>query len=318
MSAMTELIENGVIRGVVVPVEDVTAAVEYETSLVAAFEDILEIPQDVGLTECAFSEETDTREKSEKVYRQHNGQADTSSTQSVWAVGAQCRAVWSGDGQVYLATVVAVDGERCRVCFSGYGNEEDMELSTLMSPNTLLQTQIPDSLDWKPGSRCRAVYSEDGLVYPAVILWVHGQRCRVRFDGYNNEEELDVSSLLTHNELHGPIKAIRKQAKERSSSQSKVERDGDDKTRGGDQQRNESEKAANRSLPLFPQFPPLSGLGGPPSFFPPPPWSIGEKESGSSPAIDGTLDSMLMLWYMCGYYTGSYMAEQQFRSASKD
>lgn len=57
--------------------------------------------------------------------------------------------------------------------------------------------------DWKPGSVCRAVFSEDGLVYPAVVLWVKGQRCRVRFDNYNNEEEKDVGSLLRHNELHG-------------------------------------------------------------------------------------------------------------------
>lgn len=58
--------------------------------------------------------------------------------------------------------------------------------------------------DWKPGSRCRAVYTEDGLVYPAVVLWVKGQRCRIRFDHYNNEEDQNVSGLLKPDELHGP------------------------------------------------------------------------------------------------------------------
>lgn len=59
--------------------------------------------------------------------------------------------------------------------------------------------------DWKPGSPCRAVYSEDGLVYPAVVLWVKGQRCRVRYDVYNNEDELDVGHLLRPDEPRGPI-----------------------------------------------------------------------------------------------------------------
>lgn len=69
------------------------------------------------------------------------------------------------------------------------------------------KTWWPCVQDWEPGSRCRAVYSEDGLVYPAVVLWVKGQRCRVRFDNYNNEEDQDLSGLLKPNELHGPSTA---------------------------------------------------------------------------------------------------------------
>lgn len=54
------------------------------------------------------------------------------------------------------------------------------------------------------------MYSEDGLVYPAVVLWVKGQRCRVRFDSYNNEEELDVDGLLHPDELLGASRASTK------------------------------------------------------------------------------------------------------------
>ena len=61
--------------------------------------------------------------------------------------------------------------------------------------------------EWRPGSRCRAVYSEDGLVYPAVVLWVKDHRCCVRYDDYNNEEEHDIGSLLNPDELHGPSRA---------------------------------------------------------------------------------------------------------------
>lgn len=48
-----------------------------------------------------------------------------------WEVGARCRAVWSEDGQLYPAAVLCVDGQRCRVRFDRYGNEEDVELSAL-------------------------------------------------------------------------------------------------------------------------------------------------------------------------------------------
>lgn len=62
-----------------------------------------------------------------------------------WGVGARCQAVWSEDGRVYPATVVSLDGERCRVRFNGYGNEEDVELSALTSPDTAPQTQGQNS-----------------------------------------------------------------------------------------------------------------------------------------------------------------------------
>lgn len=154
-----------------------------------------------------------------------------------WTVGALCWAVWAEDGREYLAEVVSVDSKCCRVRFCGYGNEQEVELSALRKPDTSASTlqgcQVPHtythtistvhcilytepavgshmmrnlsvSQDWRPGSRCRAVFSEDGLVYPAVVLWVKGQHCRVRYDDYNNEEEHNVDHLLSPDELHGP------------------------------------------------------------------------------------------------------------------
>lgn len=148
-----------------------------------------------------------------------------------WTVGALCRVVWAEDGREYLAEVVSVDGKCCRVRFCGYGNEQDVELSALRRPDTAASTlqgcqvththhqhntlfeptggshmmwNLSVSQDWRRGSRCRAVFSEDGLVYPAVVLWVKGQHCRVRYDDYNNEEEHNVGDLLSPDELHGP------------------------------------------------------------------------------------------------------------------
>uniref|UniRef100_A0A3Q1GF09 Survival motor neuron protein-like n=1 Tax=Acanthochromis polyacanthus TaxID=80966 RepID=A0A3Q1GF09_9TELE len=266
---MTELAENGIPDRASESEDFVAAAVKDEDALEEVFDTALEVPQDVKLTEGEVKEERDVGEK----LQNGNGQsacppaAGSSSTEPEWAVGAECRVVWSEDGQVYPAVVVSVDGERRRVRFIGYGNEEDMEVSALKTSDA--EPQPLSSQDWKPGSRCRAVFSEDGLVYPAVVLWVKGQRCRIRFDEYNNEEEQDVSGLLNPDELYGPSRA-------------------------------------KDPLPFLPLFPP-----------PLPAWMFGGKESGTPSPIDAT-SSIMMLWYMCGFHTGSYLAQQQFRSTSKD
>ncbi|XP_071328948.1 survival motor neuron protein-like isoform X2 [Trachinotus anak] len=341
---MSEPTEHGVLHGAAGPVEPDPAA---ETSLVQTFENTLEISQDVKL--CAASEETNSREKLEDEQTVCLPAAETSTTESKWVVGDQCQAVWSEDGLVYPATVVSLSGERCRVCFNSYGNEEDMELSALQRLKAAPHTQRQNAQDWSPGSRCRAVYSEDGVVYPAVVLWVKGQRCRVRFDDYNNEEEQDISSLLSPDELHGPLRATTKGSSWKSTSTShfdrrrgrreenQEERRRDqqscsrvkeskerEQTRRANQQRGEAEKPTNHSSSLFPPFPPppQSSSGDPLSFMPPPPpppplWMFGGKESRGSTGVDST-SSMLMLWYMCGFHTGSFMAQQLLRSNSKD
>ncbi|KAM4549386.1 uncharacterized protein PAE49_017300 isoform 1-T1 [Odontesthes bonariensis] len=274
---MTEVTENCDLNGVLEPVESAVAAVEDENSEEKVSETAPENLEDYSVPR--------------------------------WAVGDPCQATWSEDGQVYAATVVAVDGERCRVRFSSYGNEEDMEVSVLRSPEAAPQTQNSQLQEWRPGSRCRAVYSEDGLVYPAVVLWVKGHRCRVRYDDYNNEEEHDVSNLLNPDELHGPSRAAtskvsswkcdaassnpdwkrrrrreetqeRRSAwrddqqnpptvKERAGSLIKEEKEAEEKS--GNQPRDEAEKPTNHSFPLFPPFPPpQTGKGDHMSFLPPP------------------------------------------------
>ncbi|XP_039984074.1 survival motor neuron protein-like isoform X4 [Xiphias gladius] len=306
---MTEPTEIGFTHGAAEPVESDSAAVKDQTSLVETFENTLAISQDVTLTECVASEETDSREKPEQDDRQQDGDGDgqsvcppaaeTSPAESKWVVGAQCRAVWSEDGRVYPATVVSLDGERCRVRFNGYGNEEDVDLCALKTPKAAPPRQRKNSLDWNPGSRCRAVYSEDGLVYPAVVLWVKGQRCRVRFDDYNNEEEQDVSSLLNPDELHGPSRAANKGSSWRSSStSSNFDR------RRGRREENQGERGVERRSAWRDAQQNFSW--DPLSFIPPPPplWS----SSGGSAGVDDT-SNLLMLWYMCGFHTGSYMIE---------
>ncbi|XP_022047677.1 survival motor neuron protein-like isoform X4 [Acanthochromis polyacanthus] len=301
---MTELAENGIPDRASESEDFVAAAVKDEDALEEVFDTALEVPQDVKLTEGEVKEERDVGEK-----------------------------LQNGNGQ-----------SACPPAAGSSSTEPE---------------------DWKPGSRCRAVFSEDGLVYPAVVLWVKGQRCRIRFDEYNNEEEQDVSGLLNPDELYGPSRAkggrksiatstnfdFRRRrreenqgerggerrpawrddqqnsswVKERPGNQSKVEKEADERRRGN-QQRDGAEKPTNHSFPFFPPFPPPppfhSSSGDPLPFLPlfPPPlpaWMFGGKESGTPSPIDAT-SSIMMLWYMCGFHTGSYLAQQQFRSTSKD
>ncbi|XP_071328950.1 survival motor neuron protein-like isoform X4 [Trachinotus anak] len=298
---MSEPTEHGVLHGAAGPVEPDPAA---ETSLVQTFENTLEISQDVKL--CAASEETNSREKLEDEQTVCLPAAETSTTESKWVVGDQCQAVWSEDGLVYPATVVSLSGERCRVCFNSYGNEEDMELSALQRLKAAPHTQRQNAQDWSPGSRCRAVYSEDGVVYPAVVLWVKGQRCRVRFDDYNNEEEQDISSLLSPDELHGPLRATTKGSSWKSTSTSHFDRRRGRREENQEERRRDQQSCSRDPLSFMPPPPP-----------PPPLWMFGGKESRGSTGVDST-SSMLMLWYMCGFHTGSFMAQQLLRSNSKD
>lgn len=308
-----------------------------------------EVPEMSQATEGETVVEMDrTEEQDGQADRPPKEDVSTTETakQITWEVGARCQAMWSKDRKIYPATVVAVDGERCRVRFGGYGDEEDMELSALQSAP--VETQSSQLQDWKPGSRCRAVYSVDGLVYPAVILWVKGQRCRVRYDEYNNEEELDVSSLLHPDELHGPSRATKVKGgswksnppsgnldwKREMRGESQGGRGGERrstlredpnsdrmKERNGHQNKAEEEKRKrDPTCDFFPSFaPPQIGSMDPLSFIPPPPpaWTFCGKEQGDCPDVN-TITNMLMLWYMCGFHTGSFVAQQRSTPSSKD
>jgi len=55
-----------------------------------------------------------------------------------------------------------------------------------------------DRPDWTIGDRCLAIYSEDELYYPAVILNLmpENQTALVEFDFYKNKEEIFLQDLL--------------------------------------------------------------------------------------------------------------------------
>ncbi|XP_074629780.1 survival motor neuron protein-like isoform X2 [Acropora palmata] len=65
---------------------------------------------------------------------------------------------------------------------------------------------------WHVGDSCRAIYSEDELIYEAVITFVNhsSNTCVVKFCGYGNTEEQNLSDLLPPDRV---VKRDRKSAK---------------------------------------------------------------------------------------------------------
>ncbi|KAF3834750.1 hypothetical protein F7725_027308 [Dissostichus mawsoni] len=332
-------------------------------------------PKGVKPAASAASEETESREKpddeedgqqDEEKESPPDGQptvdppaAESSSTEPKWAVGAACRAVWSDDRTVYPAIVVSLDGERCRVRFNDYGNYEDLALSELKAPDDAPQTPIHNSLDWKPGSLCRAVYSEDSMVYQAVVLWVKGERCCVRFNGYENEEEQDVSSLLSLGALHGNSMAAaakvnicvstvssktnvdwkrrgeerrtrgREQGKRKTRGERREREEvrGERRTRGREQGKRRTrgrEQGERRSGGREEEeqnfsWPKEKASNNHQSKVEKESEEKQNDETQTPPNIsagDDASSSMLMLWYMCGFHTGSYMVSETFKSSS--
>jgi len=57
---------------------------------------------------------------------------------------------------------------------------------------------VQETTEWQVGSRCRAVYRDDGQTYDAVIasLDADTKTCTVRYDYYNNEEVQRLDDLM--------------------------------------------------------------------------------------------------------------------------
>lgn len=160
---------------------------------------------------------------------------------------------------------------------------------------------------WQEGHACLAVYTEDGLEYPAKIVKIfesktaskgrefRDKRCLIRYDVYLNEEEKYLS------ELRRPEQ--KKRAKKTNTASS-------DQT---DSQATTS-KAENLTESLASKF---QGLQFPQSIPPPPPppplvnlLKQATSQTGNpfsaSTSQDDALYSMLMSWYMSGYQTGYF------------
>ena len=120
--------------------------------------------------------------------------------------------------------------------------------------------------DWQVGDLCMAIYSEDGLAYPANILSIgEDNKCTVRYLHYLNEEEKSLDELYEN--VEEVVEEINKL----------------------------TENTTNKETNIRP----------PMGFLPPPP-PIPLPSLDSKVTQDDALHSMLISWYMSGYHTGFY------------
>jgi len=136
-----------------------------------------------------------------------------------WALGEACRAAYSEDGEEYEGTVVNknVGNRSVTVRFHGYNNEEEVRISDLMESfgpeaveEQVEQARLDEDYeedeeeeegagdDFRVGDWCRAEWSEDAVVYEAVIESINRKKgtAKVRFLGFNNMEEKELDDLF--------------------------------------------------------------------------------------------------------------------------
>ncbi|XP_059348155.1 survival motor neuron protein-like isoform X3 [Ammospiza nelsoni] len=114
---------------------DDTALIKAYDKAVASFKNALKNG------EC--SEPSDTQEqrlviKRKKHKKNRNRNKSNTAALKQWKVGDSCSAVWSEDGNLYLATIASINQKRgtCVVTYTGYGNQEEQNLSDLLPPTS--------------------------------------------------------------------------------------------------------------------------------------------------------------------------------------
>nr|XP_032650065.1 survival motor neuron protein-like isoform X3 [Chelonoidis abingdonii] len=119
---------------------------------------------------------------------------------SQWKVGDACCAVWSRDRLLYPARIVSLskEGDTCVVEYEHYGNREEQRLRDLFPPDRSPDDLLEPQRMWKAGDACSAIWSEDGLLYPAIVRLVDAVAgtCLVEFVGYGNKEQQALEELL--------------------------------------------------------------------------------------------------------------------------
>ncbi|XP_059575553.1 survival motor neuron protein 1 isoform X4 [Alligator mississippiensis] len=244
------------------------------------------------------AESDEEKEEEEERRRQEEESA------SQWEVGAACRAAWSGDGLTYPARVVALSPAEgtCMVEYEHYGNREEQSLRDLLPPDQTPNSSPRPGRTWQVGDACRAVWSEDGLLYPATVRSVDAAAgtCLVEFDGYGNQEEQALEDLLpAESSLHG-------------HPASEVEEDAHGVPR-------RPSPLPSWQLPHGRRRPSTTGkwachlppLPLPSKLVPPPP---PQDPLCSDCEEEDALACMLLSWHLSGYHTGFYMGLRQGRA----
>ncbi|CAK1542347.1 unnamed protein product [Leptosia nina] len=194
----------------------------------------------------------------------------------------------------------------------------------LLTKNQKAQTKSKvKKTAWKVGMPCRAVYDEDGLEYEAYIVSIIKQNeCIVQFLGYNNLQVVELSSLLPSLEPEGhktfEIKSDQDDGGFESQSLHSDEPDLNKPNTAlldtrRDSHKNNKKTGKNKKVKQqsfndftlpdipMPDMSAIRNLGLMEMPLPPPPPQLGAVQNEQQ-----AVSSMLLSWYMSGYYTGLY------------
>ncbi|XP_070543427.1 survival motor neuron protein 1-like isoform X2 [Ptychodera flava] len=198
---------------------------------------------------------------------------------------------------------------------------------------------------WNVGDHCRAIYSEDGLIYDCVIQSIDAAKgtCLVKYTDYGNEEDIELTELLLPETASTTAQTSFPRQNAYDSQSMEWSDHGQSPVYPGPRQ---PHYHGNPSRMRYPPFPPSSVPRASPHFhamhpfnnpyfhpfpygYPTNPWQSGVYP-GTPPrippvppppaithdALDGDEDalfSMLISWYMSGYHTGYYQGMKAAR-----
>ncbi|NWW47673.1 SMN protein, partial [Pedionomus torquatus] len=189
-----------------------------------------------------------------------------------WKIGDSCNAVWSEDGNMYLATIKT---GTCVVTYTGYGNQEEQNLSDLLPPTS---DETVNGMGNSGENENETPYSTDESEKSSQSSRKKTNCTKARYSPQNLRFPTPppAPGLGRHNGILSTyIPAPQEQGNWVFAS----------------------EQAPPSFLSCWP--PPFPA--GPPLIPPPPPMRP------DSPEDDEALGSMLIAWYMSGYHTGYYL-----------
>merc|ERR1711874_476668 len=122
----------------------------------------------------------------------------------VWRVGDLCVAMWNEDMVWYNSEILEFVGDRVKVRFVEYGNEDYTTIGQLKMAGSLdaevekeevKKEEVTEKKEWKIGDLCVAQWREDGVWYDSEILEIVGERVKVKFVEYGNEDYTTLGQL---------------------------------------------------------------------------------------------------------------------------
>ncbi|NXC24752.1 SMN protein, partial [Campylorhamphus procurvoides] len=245
---------------------DDTALIKAYDKAVASFKNALKNG------EC--SEPSDKQEQRLVIKRKNhkknrNRKKSNTAPSKQWKVGDSCSAVWSEDGNLYLATIASINQKRgtCVVTYTGYGNQEEQNLSDLLPPAS---DETVDGTGNSGENENETPYSTDESEKSSQSPRNKNNCTKSRFSPQNMQFPTPppvpglgrVSSTMSEM-IHIPLLSL--------------------------------------TPPSFLSCWPPPFPVGPPLIPPPPPMRPDSAED------DEALGSMLIAWYMSGYHTGYYL-----------